>query len=106
MWRMVCLFELEVFIYTMINVKIVTTLSSIEGQYMAPDIEVTDIEISHTILASGGDLSDMPGEKPQIRVTFEKVLTTTKLTLPLSCQRVLPRLILFIWHTEQRQLCW
>lgn len=46
----------------MINVKVITILSATEEQYMTPDIEVTDIEISHTILAGSGDLPGMPGE--------------------------------------------
>jgi hypothetical protein len=45
----------------MINVKVITILSATEEQYMTPDIEVTDIEISHAILVGSGDLSDMPG---------------------------------------------
>ncbi|BBD44889.1 MAG: hypothetical protein PHT14_00385 [Petrimonas sp.] len=46
----------------MITAKTKTTLSATEEQYISPDIEVTDIEISHTILAGSGDLPGMPGE--------------------------------------------
>lgn len=45
----------------MITAKTKTTLSATEEQYISPDIEVTDIEISHAILVGSGDLSDMPG---------------------------------------------